>query len=135
MRHLIAFLLALLSLPSQADTIGLHLGSVHSEPGFNNVNIGAYYRADNGATVGAYCNTESRSARYPHAKACQIAAYAGYTASAGPVSLTVGVITGYTRGTMPMAVPSVEYKGWRIAYIPRIDPKSGAHVLHLMKEF
>ena len=135
MRHLIAFILALLSLSVQADTIGLHLGSVHSESGFNNVNIGAYYRADSGTTVGAYCNSESRSTRYPHAKRCQISAYAGYTASAGPVSLTVGVITGYARGTMPMAVPSVEYKGWRVAYIPKVDPKSGAHVLHLMKEF
>lgn len=132
-----------------AGTLGMHAASWHSEPGFNNTNPGAYYVADNGATVGAYCNSESRSELFPNAKVCQVSAYTGYTASAdfGPLNaaVTVGVITGYQRGTAPMVLPTlsladnltiagVNIGKPRVAFIPKIDPKRGAHVVHLAWE-
>jgi hypothetical protein len=131
---LVAALLA--ATTAQADTIGLHLASWHSKPGYNNVNPGAYWRGDSGLTVGAYCNSESRSALFPGARRCELARYVGYSFEAGPVTLTAGVIDGYQRGAVPMVLPSVKLGDTlRLAFIPRIDPKRGAHVLHLMAEF
>lgn len=137
-------MLALFAGAVNADTIGLHVASAHSKPGFNNTNPGVYYVADNGATAGAYCNSESKSALFPHAKRCDVSAYAGYTVTTdiGParLSATIGVITGYARGTTPMVLPTVSTVGTvggfrpRIAFIPKIDPKRGAHVVHLMLE-
>lgn len=151
MKYLV-LMLALFAGAANADTIGLHVASAHSKSGFNNANLGAYYVHDSGATIGAYCNSESRSPLFPQARPCQVSAYAGYTLTAdvGParLSATVGVITGYARGTTPMALPSlslaqginvlgVDIGKPRVAFIPRIDPKRGAHVLHFMweKEF
>lgn len=134
---------------ASADTIGLHLRSVHSVKGFNDNNPGMYYRADNGATAGFYCNSESKSKLFPNASTCKLSTYAGYTVSAeiGPVEVaaTVGVITGYERGTMPLVLPTISTRDEvkilnlnigkpRVAFVPAIDPKRGAHVVHFMLE-
>ena len=122
-----------LATPVKAETIGAHMGSWHSEPGFNNVNPGAYYRDDSGATVGAYRNSIRR-----------ISTYAGWTWSK-PItqgvqaSVTAGVITGYG-GVMPMAIPSLrvevgEHLAVRTIVIPKINPKQGTHVVHLAVEW
>ena len=138
---IVALILAQWIIPEDAfaGTVGLHLVSVHSTPGYNSLNLGAYYRADNGATLGAYCNSESRSELFPDAKLCQVSRYVGYTVTHdtrfGDVSATIGIIQGYQRGTMPMILPTVRYDSWRVAIIPRIDPKRGAWVVHLMREF
>ena len=123
-----------LAMPVKAETIGAHVGSWHSEPGFNNVNPGAYYRADSGATVGAYRNSIRR-----------VSTYAGWTwskpiAEGVQASVTAGVIAGYEGGAMPMAIPSLriaagEHLAARVIVIPKIDPKQGAHVVHLAVEW
>lgn len=123
-----------LATPVKAETIGAHVGSWHSEPGFNNVNPGAYYRDDSGATIGAYRNSIRR-----------VSTYAGWTWSK-PItqgvqaSVTAGVITGYDGGVMPMAIPSLrvevgEHLAVRTIVIPKIDPKQGTHVVHLAVEW
>lgn len=123
---------------AHADTIGLHVLSYHDKPGFNNANPGLYANVQ-GFTAGFYCNSESRSPLFPRAPACKVSTYVGYTVDIGPVSLTAGVITGYVRGTTPMLLPSVRLPAIigihpRIAVIPKIDPKRGANVVHLMLE-
>lgn len=86
-------------------------------------------RWTNGATVGAYYNSERRWS-----------AYAGYTHQWGPLALTAGLITGYERrAVLPLLVPSVRLgtigpASFRLAVMPKIE-KRGATVLHLMAEF
>ena len=123
-----------LAMPVKAETIGAHVGSWHSEPGYNNVNPGLYLRTDSGATVGAYRNSIRR-----------VSTYAGWTwskpiAQGVQATVTAGVITGYEGGAMPMAIPSVRFEiseraAIRVITIPKIDPKQGAHVVHLAVEW
>lgn len=125
---------ALLATSAHADTIGLHIASWPSRPGMNNINPGLYYRTDAGWTAGGYCNSESRSERFPDAPQCKVAAYAGRSFEVDPVTLTAGVITGYDTGTIPMILPSLKLGHLRIGFVPKIDPKAGSHVVHAMWE-
>jgi hypothetical protein len=110
--------------------VGVHVGSWHSEPGFNNTNPGVYVRTADGWTLGAYRNSVRRTSTY-----------AGWTtgvdlAAGVRAEVTVGAIAGYFRPVLPMAVPSVrfalgEHLGARLILIPRINPKLGAHVVSL----
>lgn len=124
-----AALLAVAGLAA-AQTVGLHLGSVHlPKRDYSNVNPGAYVRFPNGLTFGGYYNSERRPSFY-----------AGYTHSFGPVDVTVGAITGYERAAVaPLVVPSVRLfeigrVAVRLAFVPKIE-KNGAHVLHAMIEW
>ena len=111
-------------------TIGLHLVSHHMPAkNYNNTNPGLYYRTEDGWTAGAYRNSLSRTS-----------AYAGYTWKFGALDITTAVVTGYFHKVQPLLVPSVSLFTWhgvtpRVAYIPRVEKKIGAHVLHLMVEF
>lgn len=113
-----------------AQTVGLHLGSVHvPKRDYNNANPGAYVRFDNGFTLGGYYNSERRPSFY-----------AGYTHSFDPVDVTVGAITGYERAAVtPLVVPSVrlfeiDRLAVRLAFVPKTE-KNGSHVLHAMIEW
>jgi len=115
---------------AKADTIGLHLGSHHAPAkNYNNTNPGIYFRNDEGWTAGIYRNSLSRTS-----------AYAGYTWKYGMLDITTAGVTGYFHKVQPLLVPSVSLGTWqgvtpRIAYIPRVEKRIGAHVLHLMVEF
>jgi hypothetical protein len=112
--------------------VGIHLGSRHwpthdkSGTRWNDVNPGVYFRWSNGITVGGYRNSERHNSFY-----------AGWTwarAECG-AALTLGVITGYSGGMMPMAIPSLcVFDHYRLTFLPRFDPKA-ASVLHLSIEF
>lgn len=82
----IALAALLLAGSAQAQTVGLHLGSVHvpRRADQQDFNPGFYFKAEDGLTAGIYRNTIGRTS-----------VYAGYTADAGPFSLTAGLITGY----------------------------------------
>lgn len=140
MRLRIIIILCLLSLltavtDTKAHTIGVHIGSHHfPNEGYNNFNPGAYFKHDNGFTVGAYLNSYRK-----------VSVYAGATYSFGPVDFTIGGITGYQGKVQnggyvsPLIVPSIALPAVngispRIAYLPKVE-KGGAHVLHLMLEF
>lgn len=125
---------ALLATSANADTVGIHIASWHSEQGLNNINPGLYYRTDAGWTAGAYCNSESRSARFPDASRCQVSAYAGRSFEVGPFTLTAGVITGYAMGTVPMVLPSLKLGQLRIGFVPKVGPNTGSHVVSAMWE-
>ena len=132
MKKALTSIILTLAFPAFAGTVGLHVASYHDSGNFNNVNPGVYYRADSGLTIGTYCNSESAKNH------CTLSSYAGYSLSSRSyngfsTSLTLGVITGYQAGTMPMAVPSVAYKNVRLAFVPKVN-KLGANVLHLMLE-
>lgn len=71
-----------------AQTIGLHLASIHAPARdfHRNTNPGVYVITDNGLTFGVYRNTLGRTS-----------VYAGVTIDSGPFSLTVGATTGYQK--------------------------------------
>lgn len=136
----LAVLLASVAFESQAGTIGLHVGSRHGDPGYNDRNPGLHYRTDDGWTAGAYCNSESRSQRFPDAKPCQISAYAGRTWQTEEwlglrAGVTVAGVTGYQRAkVLPAAIPSLLIGGHvRLLYLPKIEPK-GTQVVSLILE-
>lgn len=108
-------------------TVGVHLATYHVDrhANSNEFNPGIY-AVCNGWTGGVYRNSE-RGTSY----------YAGHTVRVGWLDITVGVIGGYMRGTLPMVVPSVLLPGGvRLAFLPPI-PKASHNTagLHLMKEF
>jgi hypothetical protein len=84
-RHLLAAACLLAYCHAEAGTIGIDTVSAHvPQRGQDDFNPGAYYRFDNGASFGAYHNSMRR-----------VSAWAGWSWSFGPVSLTAGAITGY----------------------------------------
>ena len=103
--------------------------------------VGVLSGALSGATLGAYCNSESRSARFPDAEACKLAVYAGKTWSYRvngqlTVSTTAGFIGGYERGIMPMVLPSALIGNHlRVVIIPAVDPKVRTWAVHAAYEF
>ncbi|MBC7993646.1 MAG: hypothetical protein H7Z15_10430 [Rhizobacter sp.] len=115
---------------TQAGTIGFHVASHHAPAkNYNNANPGIYYRNDEGWTAGAYRNSLRK-----------YSVYAGYTWKFGVLDVTTAGVTGYFNTVQPLLVPSISlftYHGItpRIAYIPRVEKKIGAHVLHLMIEY
>ncbi|KNZ33325.1 MAG: hypothetical protein AD742_06980 [Methylibium sp. NZG] len=121
--------MALLAPCAHADTVGLHLASVHvPQRQFNNVNPGLYYRSDAGWTVGGYRNSLRRTS-----------VYGGYTLEYGPLALTAGAVTGYQDAVQAMLVPSLrlfthEGVSARLAYIPRVEKRISSNVWHLMVE-
>jgi hypothetical protein len=122
--------------------VGIHLATWHSKPGFNNINPGVYLReVKSGATIGAYCNSESSSARFPDAERCKLATYAGKTWSYQvnqhvTISATAGFIGGYERGIMPMVLPSALIGNHlRVVIIPAVDPKVRTWAVHAAYEF
>lgn len=150
---LIVLLLAAIAASSQAQTVGVHLGSHHSSGEFENFNPGLYYRSADGWTGGAYRNSERRWT-----------AYAGFTFEAEfrgwKPALTIGGMYGYRDGDCRdnkpmawlkedapekcrtrlalMAFPSIatpDYQGYRLrlGYMPKLNRK-GAEVFHLMAE-
>ena len=137
LRYLIPLLAATISagLQPRAEAqeiaaVGVHVGSWHSEPGFNNANPGAYVRTADGWTAGVYRNSIQHTS-----------VYAGWTtgtalADGVRAEVTLGAITGYQIPLLPMAIPSVRFAlgdhlGARLILIPRISPKFGAHVVSL----
>ena len=134
-------LLAFAACGAQADAnlkptiIGVHLGSVHSERGFNDFNPGLYASWSNGATAGFYHNSESR-----------LTVYGGWThhfdvrvLGATP-SVFLGLGTGYSRARIvPMIVPSVTWPigrhlGVRVSYAAKVQ-KTGAHAVHFSLDY
>lgn len=140
-RRLITATALLCATAASAQTIGVHVGSWHSAQGYDNINPGLMVRAESGLTAGAYCNSESRSARLPGAKRCQVAAYLGQHADweMAPglkVGLTGGVLVGYSRAkVLPFVVPSLLIGDHvRLIYAPRVEPK-GVQTVSLVLEF
>jgi len=115
---------------AMADTIGFHIGSQHfPSKNYNNFNPGIYYRTAEGWTAGDYRNSLRRNSFY-----------AGYTWKFGALDVTTAAVTGYFHKVQPLLVPSwslFTYQGItpRVAYIPRVEKRIGAHVLHLMLEY
>jgi hypothetical protein len=112
------FITALLGLAAcgvQADTVGLHLASIHMSSGkYNNYNPGLYWRADRGLTIGGYRNSENRNSYY-----------AGWTFEdrSHAVGLTVGAVSGYWKKDggklMPLVALSVRpLDNVRITFTP-----------------
>lgn len=103
--------------------IGLHLMSLHAQPGMETVTPGVYARYEpTGATLGLLRNSEGRAS-----------VYAGLTLQRAPLAVTLGAVTGYQRASvLPLVVPSVRFDGGlRLSVIPN---PFGAWALHLSAE-
>lgn len=103
--------------------IGLHLLSLHAQPGMETATPGIYARhAPSGTTLGLLRNSEGKAS-----------AYAGLTFERGPVAITLGAVTGYQRAAvLPLVVPSLQLGGGlRLSLIPN---PFGAWALHLSAE-
>ena len=126
MKTLLAALVAILAHSADAQTVGLHLGSIHDKPGFNDSNPGAYLKLKNGLTLGTVFNSENKQSYY-----------AGLTldkelTESVSASITFGGITGYALAITPMVVPSVAYDfgsfSLRTTFLTKIN-KKGANAL------
>lgn len=115
-----------------SDTVvGVHIGSWHSEKGYNNKNPGVFVRKNNIQT-GIYKNSVDKTT-----------AYVGLTKDVQVVKNLsvggmVGVGTGYSKSVVPMLVTSVKIgDNVRISYIPEIKTKKfyTPHVVHASVEF
>ena len=87
---LLAF--ALSALGARAQTVGLHLVSIHvpAHEGQHNFNPGIYGRLVNGVTLGTYLNTLGKQTFY-----------GGYTVERGPFALTLGASIGVRYALVP----------------------------------
>ena len=111
--------------------VGVHMVSRHwpasrGRKHWNNFNPGLNVRWRNGVTAGLYKNSEFRTS-----------VYGGWTWAREDcgLALTLGLITGYSKGTLPLAIPSMcVFEHYRLTLIPRLEPKR-ATVLHLSLEF
>ena len=118
-----AAILAAVACGAHAQTIGLHLGSVHESPGFNGFNPGAYVRLDSGVTAGSYFNSIRKQSFY-----------AGYTMNVwGPLDVTFAGVTGYQDYPIATAIPSVSVPLWksvsaRLAYVYSPGVSSAIHM-------
>lgn len=114
-----------------ACTLGVHVGSVHFSPGYENANVGAYLKAPNGLTVGVVRNSYGRTSTYL-AKTWETADRR--------FALTAGAITGYPAADVaPLLVPSVRFDvapGWsaRISYLPKPPKYGSSDAVHLSVE-
>ncbi len=118
---------------SKNDTImiGLHLASIHSATGYNDLNPGAYIELSNHITIGHYYNSNYKESTYT-----------GYTYGyTDNIDLTMGLVTGYQiYKYTPLFVPSYKFPNLvnsftlRLAFIPRFFGVVQANVLHAMVE-
>ncbi len=132
MIKLTTLLLYCLCVTANATTIGLHIGSKHDKPGFNDNNPGLYIKTDKKYTFGTVYNSVNKQAYY-----------AGYTydyqlTNNLEASVTLGGITGYNAPVTPMIIPSVSYNVFnkakvRIAFLPQVY-KNGSNAITLMIE-
>lgn len=113
--------------------VGLHLGTMHSQDGYNDINPGAYIRTDCNIVAGAYYNSESN-----------MSAYAGmvFEKPLGRLApfVVVGAVVGYeSYPVAPLLTPGLGIKvsdrvAVRLVYLPGGIEKS-PHGLHAALEF
>ena len=122
------------SVDAPAFKMGIHLGSYHEQPGYNNFNPGVFIRStgDFYGVMGAYYNSESSPSVYVGA---------GYEFKY--FGLMVGAVTGYQRNAVsPIALPYLKLpvdigplSAIRVGVIPRVKSINDGWVAHLMAEF
>lgn len=120
--------------------IGLHLASLHSRDGYNNINPGISVRSECGLVAGAYVSSQSTRGN------TRIISYVGYSAETKwkwPVFGSLALAHGYQRKSGKdyaiVPLPMVGVKTPRagrfravLGYVPSLGPNP--HVLHLMVE-
>ena len=105
--------------------VGLHIGSYHDKPGFNNTNPGIYLVSEDNTVVGIYNNSFKKPSLY---------VVKNFSTEDKRFSLAIGAVTGYSQSpVMPLIVPSIKLGNFRLSFLPRSAPKN-ADVLHLSYE-
>jgi hypothetical protein len=105
---------------SAQTTVGAHLVTGHTSPGFNDSNPGMYFRLDNGFTAGSYFNSERRQSNYM-----------GITVPVfdGAFDVSVLAMTGYRKDAALAVVPSKSFalgSGYSVRLTLLAPPKSTA---------
>lgn len=128
-----------LSLNPQPDIrVGLHVGSYHSKPGYNNVNPGVYFRYDNLA-VGTYRNSLIPGVHRPGFNTHS--AYVVYLWQLHQnVELATGIITGYRTSPAPLVMPNFVFNIHknmyaRVFYLPKIGKVNDSHIVSFAVEW
>lgn len=93
-----------------ALTIGLHMGTMHSEPGLNSTNPGLYVKTEAGWTAGGYFNSFRRPSLYVGKT---------FETENKTWALTVGAVTGYS----DVKASQVTYSHCHV--VESIDPNTG----------
>jgi len=106
-------------------TIGVNLGTLHFDPGYENFNPGIYVTVDN-VSGGVYRNSFG-----------DVSVHVGYVFRGlfgSPIDLLVGAVTGYPRASvLPLLLPSIKVGGFRFSLLLPVDKSSGG--VHLSYEF
>lgn len=128
----VLFAVVLATSSAHATTLGLHLVSVHSRPGYCDANPGLYLRTDSGWVVGAYRNSR-----------CEASVYAAYALEhrftpQWSAALALGAVSGYGPHLKPLAVPSLavdldDHNAIRLHIAPKVRPMR-ATFMHLSYE-
>lgn len=111
-----------------ATILGLHLLTAHAHGGYESRTPGIYFRDASCITAGAYRNSVGR-----------LSIYAGCTLERGRFALTLGGVTGYGGGAMPLVIPSarIDLGGGfflRAAVVPKPRRDGGSAALHFAIE-
>lgn len=107
--------------------IGLHVASLHSKAGYNDVNPGVYIESQCGIVAGAYYN----SYRQP---SVQI----GWRGEPDrlPLFIEVGAVTGYPRHAVEAyAMGGVRLGPLRIGAVPHVPGLNRTTMVHAMVQF
>lgn len=106
-------------------TVGVNLGTLHFDPGYENFNPGVYVTVDN-VSGGVYRNSFG-----------DVSVHVGYVFRGlfgSPIDLLVGAVTGYPRASvLPLLLPSIKVYGFRFSLLLPVDKSSGG--VHLSYEF
>jgi hypothetical protein len=100
---------------STLAAITLIIGTLHSAPGFNDVNPGVLLHAKGALcepTAGAYYNSERRASILVGCRLV-LGDRAGLHGS-----LTAGAVTGYANRPLPFVIPTVSYGGFNASLLP-----------------
>jgi len=107
--------------------LGLHLASLHTQPGYNDANPGGYVETGCGIVVGAYYN----SYRKP---SVQIA-WRGEPDKI-PIFVEMGVVTGYPgHDVAPYAMAGLRLGPVRLGVVPHLPGVNKTTVVHAMVQF
>lgn len=120
--------------------ISLHLASVHTEPGYNNINPGVNLASECGIVAGAYVSSQST-----HGKTRWIE-YVGYSAETKwrwPVFASIAAAHGYVHertgksyGIVPLAMVGIKTpRVGRVRGVLGVIPTPRTAVIHAMLEY
>jgi hypothetical protein len=106
--------------------VGLHIGSYHESPGFNNANPGIFFRTENDYIIGAYYNSVENPTVY-------VVKDIKAPGRLDHFSVAVGLATGYQYAPLtPVATFNYRFdNGFGLTHVPHVAKINNGAVYHL----